>query len=110
MKFKEEIFKDQWWNTPPKLRMIACDMEWYVLKNFKIELEITSIFRPKTTDSGIHSCFRAIDFSSHGFSPEQIEEVYNYVNDKYPYGKGELKTLIHHDVGQGPHFHLQISQ
>lgn len=107
----EMIFK-----CSPKLISILFDLvnKW----NGKFDVLATSIIRPRTTDSGIHSYGRAVDFllvlpdGSPLLSDKLIQETLEYVNDKYEYSpNSKLKTLIWHTVGGGfgsYHFHLQV--
>jgi hypothetical protein len=74
---------------------------------------ITSAHRKQKVwegDSGIHMTIpgRALDFSVVGLiDPRKvIEDVNNHF--EYDPGRPEMCCAIYHDVGQGPHIHLQV--
>ena len=77
---------------------------WMVENGYKIT--ITSMYRPG--DPGVHGqkpC-RGVDIRSHYFHlPEAV--VYA-INRAWDYGDGKHKVAIYHDVGRGPHIHLQV--
>ncbi len=70
----------------------------------------TSLWRPD--DPGIHGIFplRAMDVRSRHLSPKAREMVVEYVNSTWIYdpNRPEKQVCIHHDVGLGEHFHIQV--
>ena len=74
---------------------------------------VTSAYRPKkihVNDSGIHGTIplRADDLSSVEFDdPEGIRDDMNSLWIYDP-ERPQLKVCVYHDVGFGPHFHLQV--
>jgi hypothetical protein len=52
---------------------------------------------------------RALDFSVVGLTDPKkvIEDVNNHF--EYDPGRPDMRCAIYHDVGQGPHIHLQVS-
>ena len=77
---------------------------------FNEQLNVTSIFRKKTTDSGIHEQFRAIDFkplSKEEYTYrliEMINLIYTY-DPKRPNLKVAAENPYH---GTGQHIHIQV--
>jgi len=69
---------------------------------------ITSGFRPG--DSGVHgtSPCRAIDIRSNWY--DDPEDICKDINSHWIYDPERLDKLcaLYHDVGQGPHIHLQV--
>lgn len=49
---------------------------------------------------------RALDMRSHGYPRHFIDELCEHLNLLFPRSDGK-KALIFHDVGAGPHWHLQ---
>lgn len=79
-----------------------------VLLDMGITPVITSAFR--LGDSGVHGCGRGIDFRSRNMTSQQIEQLCNTVNSKWKYDPKRPKKVcvLFHDVGQGPHLHIQV--
>ncbi len=104
----------------PKLNLIFWDL-CGVNYNNGVNTMITSIIRPRTTDSGIHEAKRAIDFVLTGVNNytlpfgESHQKLLDYCNDKYIYRpQSQILTLMWHQANvEGPlsgyHFHLQVS-
>lgn len=99
-----------------KLSMIFWEIVYRAnVKGYKVL--ITSIIRPKTTDSGIHSLARAIDFifvtDNNNIIPynDFYDSLIKDINTKYPYDPSRPAhvTLEWHQVPGfgGWHFHCQ---
>ena len=80
------------------------------------EVIITSLVRPKTIDTGIHSLARAIDFILDVNDDLIVNYLTTIINKKYIYDSDRptIETLIwHSSVGAGAfankHFHLQCA-
>ena len=76
-----------------------------------IEVIITSGYRKKTNDSGIHELCRAIDFILSDNSDNVVDWLLSEINDTYVYDfrRPNIQTLIWHKVKESNwHFHLQI--
>ena len=69
---------------------------------------ITSAFRPH--DGGVHGFGRGIDFRTWELSMNMINDVLELINGMWLYDpeRPEKECLIYHDVGAGPHLHLQV--
>ena len=113
MKFKAPSLKDQFFRVYSKLRLIACDLDYYTQNNFKKEITVTSVYR---NDKGVHGYWRGLDVRvEHArkmfFTKKEIKLILNYINEKYPYDptRPRKETIIYHHVGLGPHhFHCQV--
>lgn len=99
---------------------------WIVIGHFMsyaealdLPLEVTSLNSDRkgtVSVSRTHEEGRAIDFSSVGWTDEEIQGAIVYVQSKamhlgaYSYSDGLQRAIIHHNYkGQGNHFHLQVS-
>lgn len=99
----------------PKLLMLLGRMGMLLIgKGIHPPIVITSIYRQKEQDSGIHSDWRAVDVSIAGMPEDALLAVHAQINDEYPYDKARptLQTMvIHTGVGYngdvGRHIHLQ---
>lgn len=111
IKFIFEKHKDEFWRLHSKLQTIIFDIVVYIEENFKKDVIPTSIYRPykKGQKHSVHNVYRGFDFRSHIFTKEEIEQILNYVNEKYIYDpmRPQFKVAIYHNVGKGWHFHIQ---
>lgn len=76
---------------------------------FNETLVTTSIFRKKTSDSGIHEAFRAIDFKPLS-KPEYTYKLIEMINQIWAYDPKRPNLKVAHDNpfhGTGAHIHLQ---
>lgn len=72
---------------------------------------ITSTWRKRTTDTGIHEAGLAIDvIPITPLSMEVCRDIEKIVNKKFPYGKPPYNTCWYHgdDDGAGYHWHVQV--
>jgi hypothetical protein len=95
-----------------RLKFIVYALDGFVQHNFLKDITITSIWRPKTTDSGVHEANRGVDIRTMYFTESEIAQILEFLS-QVEYGLSSsgqpLKTAIYHDVGQGKHLHLQCS-
>jgi hypothetical protein len=112
MKFKEQKLREHFWQVKPKLRLILCHLDYCAKNWLRKEITITSIIRPKTTDSGIHALKRAADVRTKKvFTKREIEKIMAYFNWHYQYDpkRPNIKTFVYHKVeGSEFHFHIQV--
>lgn len=109
--FKTSAIKTEWRDLrlDKRLRFIIVAVVGYVSDVMEKDVVITSIFRPG--DSGVHGCWRGIDLRSWLYTDQEIRKIVRFVNDHVPYNSGRrYKTCLHHNVGQGVHFHFQCSR
>lgn len=114
---KDDVDPEDLLRLHPRLILIAADFIDYAYRRYGILLTISSILRPKTTDSGVHERGRGIDFSRHQYLdnglilasiPEKdCNDICVSINHKYPRDDGH-ETIKWHDSGSGFHFHLQV--
>jgi len=109
MRFKISRLKEEFWQLESKLRKILCDLDHFCIEKFGRDIMLTSLIR-KDNPNSVHFYCRGADVRSKDFSPDRVKLVLEYINSKYPYGKKNLKTMIQHNVGQGEHFHIQVSE
>jgi len=112
MKFKFETLEKEFWQLNPKLRMILTDTDYFCIKEFRKELFLTSLLRPKDKES-VHACSRGADARSEEqdyFTKSEIYSLLQYVNSRYQYdfNRPQKKTVLHHETGQGWHLHFQV--
>lgn len=54
----------------------------------------------------VHTPKRGVDLGSAIYTGDEIDILLEMTNKQFEYGRGK-KVAIFHDVGAGPHFHLQ---
>ncbi len=108
------IFKEHelaaFWNSPlldSRLKFIIYALAGFTIEEFGKAVTITSIYRKG--DASIHGYWRAIDIRSFIYEEEEIISIIKFLNGGIIYGKEPFKTALYHNVGQGPHIHIQVS-
>ena len=74
-------------------------------------MTITETYRPQLRPNDLHSTdlLRAIDLRSWiYYTPAKLIEIDFNKLWIYDPDRPEMKVLIYHDTGRGPHFHLQV--
>jgi len=92
----------------PRLWTIFDKLETYCIDNCT-HAKITSTWRKKTTDSGIHELGRAIDVVP--VDPLRFhicERIRDLINWQFPYND-DFDTCLWHNAGSGYHWHIQIT-
>lgn len=118
VKFKNDRARLEFGKAPFKLREICIDLDTASQKKFKIEMTCTRVKEPVANESGVHPAGRAADFrdeymidsekTERLYQPEQVQDLVDYLNEKYPRTDGK-SVAIHHAVEGGmDHFHVQI--
>lgn len=115
--FKHKRLSQEWpelLRLNPKLVMITLR----VCQMFGGVIEITEIFRTEAMQrryypndpviKSVHQYWRGIDISLHTVAAEKVLPTIAGINASFPYGKGEIKTALVHDIGMGNHLHLQV--
>lgn len=54
----------------------------------------------------VHTLHRGVDLRSKVYTGDEIDILREMTNKQFEYGRGK-QVAIFHDVGAGPHFHLQ---
>lgn len=102
MLFKEEKFKNEFWQLDSKARYLACKVDYLLWIKFGKELIITMIFYEG--GSGIHSkkCKRAFDGSKHNLTENEVKWIENHINENFPYDstRPNMKTCLPHKVDE----------
>lgn len=77
-----------------------------------IDPVITSLYRPRSNDSGVHELWRACDFRSKHYSVVSCVDILNYFNLRYKYDfeRPGISLIILHGEGENEHFHLQVHE
>lgn len=110
--FKSPHLQNEYNKIPPVLTKIVFVTDFLAQQLFgENGITITSIYRPKTTDSGIHSEYRAVDLAI--FEKSGQEGTYRmarFINSiwTYDYTRPNMQvanTTLYH--GTAPHLHLQ---
>lgn len=92
----------------PILCLIALDVAEKIINYGKTPM-VTSAFRDD--DVGVHGqkpC-RGIDLRSRDLRRTQAIAITDEINQKWIYDQSrpDLKVIVFHDTGRGPHFHIQ---
>ncbi len=99
------------------LLFVVTGLAWF---EKEYHIIVTECLRTKKEDEkygsvGIHQTGRAVDFNFCRENLERIqdpvyaERIMTRINETAPYGSGPYQSLIHHDIGYGAHFHLQVN-
>jgi len=115
--FKELMYKnDQLWH-------LVQDIAQFMSDRVYPDLVITMIYRTQAEQDEIykndprykekpfkspHQFYHAVDIRSRTFFKEQVEELVNYINNKYNERNYYKWTAKCHNVGLGDHFHIQF--
>jgi hypothetical protein len=114
MRFKLPELKDEFWQMPAMLQVIAIFFEQTSLAVAQVDPVVTRIMEKVAGSSGVHEAGRAIDFRDQFgekrlYTPTQVIEITSRLNERFP-GNDTKGTCIHHSFkGMPYHFHLQIS-
>lgn len=109
----------------PLLKLLL-DLRNFVKKNYGKDIVLTMIYRTDEEQHKIytgkvrngrlfdqkpwkspHQFYHAFDLRSKNFTKEQINEIENYLNNKYNDTNYYKFTAKDHNVGLGNHFHIQ---
>lgn len=111
--FKTDTEYEQWLQLPVhnkpmyKLAFEYCTIHY---KMFAKAAVITSIYRPKTDDSGVHALWRAVDFRTHHLDLGEKKWLERYFKQHYVYDddRPDITVLLIHGKDLNEHAHLQI--
>ena len=113
---KEDIYLEDIKDLQPATWIIMTAFMLYANEH-NLPCRITSLKSDRegiNSQSKTHEDFRAIDFTSHGWSDFHIKRIIYKINNDYSdiaaISASDLKprAIIHHDIGHGSHFHLQV--
>lgn len=110
MRFREQHLHTEYDKLNAKLRDICHVADTLAVFLFEEQLLVTSIWRKKTTDSGLHELYRAIDFRC--LQPmERTYRLIDLLNEIYIYDPARPTMKVAHPNpyhGTAPHIHLQV--
>jgi hypothetical protein len=107
-----------------ELTTLLLDMDNYIYTKYGHNCTITHLFRldeeqelfyknseryKKKPFTSPHQYWHSVDISSRGFTQEQIEDIVNYINNKYNKENYYRWTIKWHNIGFGSHFHIQFT-
>ena len=97
----QQIFNKAWPTVP------------IITNLYRTQMEQDRIYKnsPKYQTSpwqSVHQSWRGCDVTVKNLKKKEVRELDTKVNLAWPYGKGDIKTLLFHNVGQGNHGHLQL--
>lgn len=109
MKFKEQKMSEEFHGLDHMLRMILVVME-SVYKNLGKDFVITEVKRKPRHANDLHAYNRAADVRTRNLSKSEIDFVSRLINRAFVYDPDRLRyqVALHHDVGLGAHFHVQV--
>lgn len=125
MQFKESRYEKELKELITKnkpLYNLLLDIDAYSTEFFKKEIVITMIFRTEAEQNYLyrnsarykakkfkspHQFWHAADIRSFIYTKSQIDELVDFINDKYNDSNYYKFTADCHDVGSGMHFHIQ---
>ena len=121
MKFKTDKIEGEFFKIQPKLRLMLAEADWFLWKR-KGEAFVTSLFREPEEQRALYQAGQASSTQSvHMYGrgadlrvtePEKdIEDLANYLNEKYPYdpGRPKFSTALIHE-GTRKHLHIQVKE
>lgn len=123
LRFHPGLKKDDFFLLHPSLIEVTAYFLDYVLGKYQVRPTITSMIRPKKSDSGVHETGRALDLSRHehdfdikkvnaykivrSIPEEECNRIVRMMNSIYV-RDDDLTTIMWHDAGFGWHFHIQV--
>ncbi len=114
--FKTPVEKEQLdsGKLHPRLLAVLLALATWMWLNYRRGIIITSIWRKKTTDSGVHEAWRGVDIRTSDWPGDAAEKAVEWLNSTFSYdpSRPTLQTALHHEgTGDysGIHLHLQVS-
>lgn len=112
MLFKIEEDKATYFKLHPILREILSKIDSVSTTLFDKEIFITSTYRPKGEDSGVHAVWRGTDLRTVDYyTKNQIDILMFILNNLYVYdiSRPQYQVALYHKVeGSAYHIHLQV--
>jgi len=114
MQYKNEKDRNDFEKIHNKLKKLLTHLDETTKLLFKKEIIITSLFRKKENDSGIHETGRAADIRTENyFTDAEIKVILGLINNTVMYDpeRPEMKVAIYHTVEKSTwHIHLQVHE
>jgi len=112
MLFKNKEVQSYFPKLDSMLQKILFEMDEISKLLFKKEIFVTSTWRKKTNDSGIHALYRAADCRTENYyTTLQLDILVSIINATYSYDdkRPEFKVTLYHEVeGSTWHIHIQV--
>jgi len=113
---KENVLVTDLQMIRPDLFIVLGYVSWWCFNN-NLPCRVTSVIDdvPQRVTK-THSQGRAIDVSTRGFGPKNISDLISFLEEKvghfgaYSKSDGKQRVAIYHDVGMGPHIHIQVKR
>lgn len=114
MQFKDPSLIDEYNGRSIFLKMICQDFAGYCGYNFGIDVICTRVLEKIEGSSGVHEIGHGVDFrDEHAgeniFTPQQRDEVTQFINNKYPRNDGRPTLMFHSFCNGALHCHIQIA-
>jgi hypothetical protein len=120
MKFKTPEVEERFKDLHPMAQKIATEMDEWSVKNFNVELTLTTTCSTKAEDkllnrvSDTHRTRRAWDIRTKDLSEDHISQLCAYFRKLYnKYGavaNGQRQLIVYRPHGSGPHLHCQLDR
>ena len=119
--FKSEYNYEGFSKLHPKMQEVAKFAIDTALSLDITEPVITETLTTKEIDKALgrvsssHSEGRAIDFRTWNLEEYQLKDLYRILNAEYKHigaitKLGTRQLVVFHDIGRGPHFHIQLDR
>ena len=116
LQFKENVLVTDLQMLRPDMLIVLSYLSWWCFKH-NLPCRVTSIIdHVETRVSRTHDDGRAVDISTRGFGPSEIERLIKYLNERvgilgaYSKSDGVQRVAVYHDAGMGHHIHIQVSK
>ena len=116
LKIKQDVLITELQQVRPDMLVVLAYFSLFCWEN-NLEGVGTSVFE-EITDRATktHTEGRAVDVSVKGFGPRDITNCIEYLNENvghlgaYSLSDGKQRVAVYHNVGLGPHIHLQVTR
>ena len=112
MQWKDDVDKRQFYKTDSMLQTIVCKLDEISKAIFNKEIFITSLFRKKADDTGLHEVGRASDLRTENYYTRlQITIFVFIINNIFVYDdkRRNMNVAVYHQVpGSTWHLHIQV--
>jgi DNA polymerase II small subunit/DNA polymerase delta subunit B len=103
-----------------RLYYIIKDTNNYTVKKYKKNITLTEVYRTQEEQNRYykgkpkfkspHQRWLAVDIRTHNFTKQQVQNIVKYINNKYNKHSRYIPTAFYHDIGLGPHIHVQFKE
>lgn len=118
MKFKNIWIEQQLPKVDERIRIILNFLDFYMQSRHELEIMVTELIRTQAEQNkiyginykkkSVHQYGRGADIRCFDWPQNAIDDALFLLN-LIPYGKGNYKTAIYHEIGNnGVHIHIQV--